>query len=43
VQITRGLADGPGPEVLLHAAWLAVVTAALFAIPVRALRNRLLP
>jgi lipooligosaccharide transport system permease protein len=42
VEVTRGLATGPGPEVLLHAAVLLVVSALLFVIPVRALRNRLL-
>jgi lipooligosaccharide transport system permease protein len=42
VEITRAMATGPGPSVLLHVAWLVVVTAALFVIPVRALRSRLL-
>jgi lipooligosaccharide transport system permease protein len=44
VEITRGMATGPnGLQILLHAAWLAVVTAALFPIPVRALRAKLVP
>jgi lipooligosaccharide transport system permease protein len=44
VQITRGMATGPdGLQIMLHAAWLAVVTAALFPIPVRALRAKLVP
>ena len=42
VEVTRGLATGPGPDVLIHAAVLLVVSALLFVIPVRALRNRLL-
>lgn len=42
VEITRGLAGGPGADVLLHAAVLALGGAALFYVPVRALRNRLL-
>jgi lipooligosaccharide transport system permease protein len=44
VEITREMANGPdGVEVLVHAAWLAAVSAALFPIPVRALRARLVP
>jgi lipooligosaccharide transport system permease protein len=44
VEITRGLAMGPpGFEVLLHSAWLALVSSALFVIPVRAVRARLVP
>lgn len=43
VEITRGMATGPDAlEILVHGAWLLLVSAALFAIPVRALRNRLL-
>jgi lipooligosaccharide transport system permease protein len=41
VEVTRGMADGPGPIVLLHVAVLLVFSAALFAIPVRAVRRRL--
>ena len=41
VQVTRGLADGPGPIVLVHAGILLAISAALFAIPVRAVRRRL--
>src|SRR5215213_968004 len=44
VEITRGLATGPdGVQILIHTAWLAVVTALLFPIPVQALRARLVP
>jgi lipooligosaccharide transport system permease protein len=44
VEITRGLATGPDAlQILIHTAWLAVVTAILFAVPVRALRARLVP
>jgi hypothetical protein len=35
------MATGPGPMVLVHAAWLVVVSAALFVVPVRAVRRRL--
>lgn len=42
VEITRGMATGPeGLQVLIHAAWLAAASALLFAIPVRAVRARL--
>jgi lipooligosaccharide transport system permease protein len=41
VQVTRGLAGGPGPIVLVHLAVLLAISAALFAIPVRAVRRRL--
>ena len=42
VQITRGLVLGPDAlSVLGNAAWLLAVTAALFVIPARALRRRL--
>jgi len=42
VEITRGLATGPEAlSILAHSAWLAVVSLALFYVPVRALRNRL--
>src|SRR5215204_3933676 len=42
VEITRGLATGPElVSVVQNAAWLAVVTALLFTIPVRALRKKL--
>ena len=44
VEITRGMATGPdGVQILIHTAWLAVVTALLFPIPVRAIRARLVP
>jgi hypothetical protein len=42
VEITRGLATGPDAfEIFVHTAWLVVVSAALFYVPVRALRSRL--
>lgn len=42
VETTRGLILGPdGVAIAGHAAWLTVVTVALFAIPVRAMRRRL--
>jgi lipooligosaccharide transport system permease protein len=42
VEITRGMATGPdGLEILINAAWLLVVSVALFYVPVRALRSRL--
>jgi lipooligosaccharide transport system permease protein len=41
VEVTRGMATGPGPIVLVHLAVLLAMSAALFAIPVRALRRRL--
>jgi lipooligosaccharide transport system permease protein len=44
VEITRGMATGPqASQILIHVAWLAVVTAALFPVPVRALRAKLVP
>ena len=44
VEITRGLATGPDAlQVLIHTVWLLVVSAALFTIPVRALRAKLVP
>ena len=44
VEITRGMATGPdAAQILIHTAWLAVVTVILFPIPVRALRARLVP
>jgi lipooligosaccharide transport system permease protein len=44
VEITRGLATGPEAlQILLHTAWLVVVSAALFTIPVRAIRAKLVP
>ena len=44
VEITRGMATGPdGLQILIHSAWLLAVSAALFPIPVRALRARLVP
>ena len=41
VEVTRAMAAGPGVDVLLHLGTLALVSAALFAIPVRAVRRRL--
>jgi lipooligosaccharide transport system permease protein len=41
VEVTRGLANGPGPMVLVHLAVLLAISAALFVIPVRAVRRRL--
>jgi len=41
VQVTRGMATGPEPIIFLHLAWLLAVSAVLFAIPVRAVRRRL--
>jgi lipooligosaccharide transport system permease protein len=42
VEITRGMATGPDALAILgHTAWLAVVAALLFVIPVRAVRARL--
>jgi lipooligosaccharide transport system permease protein len=42
VEITRGLATGPEFwSIVGNATWLAVVSAALFTIPVRALRKKL--
>jgi lipooligosaccharide transport system permease protein len=41
VEVTRGLAAGPEPIVLLHLAVLLAISAALFVIPVRAVRRRL--
>jgi lipooligosaccharide transport system permease protein len=44
VEVTRGMATGPdGVQILIHTAWLAAVSAALFPIPVRALRAKLVP
>ena len=44
VEITRGMATGPeAVPILINSAWLVVVTALLFPIPVRALRARLVP
>jgi lipooligosaccharide transport system permease protein len=43
VEITRGLATGPqAAQIAIHTVWLLVVSLALFPIPVRALRRRLL-
>jgi lipooligosaccharide transport system permease protein len=43
VEITRGLATGPEAlQIAIHTAWLLVVSAALFTVPVRALRVKLL-
>jgi len=42
VEITRGLATGPEAIwILVHSLWLAAVTVLLFAVPVRALRAKL--
>jgi lipooligosaccharide transport system permease protein len=44
VEITRGLATGPEVvSIAVNAAWLAAVSIALFVVPVRALRRKLLP
>jgi lipooligosaccharide transport system permease protein len=44
VEVTRGLATGPEAlQILIHTGWLLVVSVALFSIPVRALRARLVP
>lgn len=44
VEITRGMATGPDAlQILIHTAWLALVSAALFVVPVRALRAKLVP
>jgi hypothetical protein len=44
VEITRGMATGPDAvQLLIHSAWLATVSALLFAIPVRAMRAKLVP
>jgi lipooligosaccharide transport system permease protein len=43
VEITRGMATGPEAlPILAHTAWLTAVSVALFVVPVRALRSRLL-
>ncbi len=43
VEITRGLATGPDAvSILINTLWLVVVSAGLFYVPVRALRNRLM-
>jgi lipooligosaccharide transport system permease protein len=41
VEVTRGLAEGPEPIVLLHLGVLLALSAAVFVIPVRAVRRRL--
>jgi lipooligosaccharide transport system permease protein len=41
VELSRGLARAPDPSLLLDALWLAVVTAALFVVPVWGMRRRL--
>ncbi len=43
VALCRGLAQGPEPGLVLDALWLAVAVVALFAVPVRGLRRRLVP
>lgn len=44
VGISRGLATGPQATAIAgHAVWLAVVTAAVFVIPVRQMTRRLVP
>jgi lipooligosaccharide transport system permease protein len=44
VEITRGMATGPEALwIFVHSAWLLAVSALLFTIPVRAVRNRLVP
>jgi len=43
VEITRGLATGPEAlQIAIHSGWLLAVSAALFTVPVRALRVKLL-
>ena len=41
VQVTRGLANGPNAMVLVHLAILLAISVALFVVPVRAVRRRL--
>jgi lipooligosaccharide transport system permease protein len=41
VEVTRGLANGPEPIVLVHLGILLAISVVLFAIPVRAVRRRL--
>jgi lipooligosaccharide transport system permease protein len=41
VAVTRGLATGPGPIVLLHLAILLAISVGLFVVPVDAVRKRL--
>lgn len=41
VNITRGLATGPSPEILVDVAWILVFTALLALIPIRLMRRRL--
>jgi lipooligosaccharide transport system permease protein len=41
VEVTRGLATGPHPIVLIHVAILIAFSVALFPVPVRAVRRRL--
>jgi len=41
VEVTRGLANGPGPMVLVHLGILLAISVSLFVIPVRAVRRRL--
>jgi lipooligosaccharide transport system permease protein len=44
VEISRGMANGPdGLQIVIHCAWLVAVSAALFTVPVRALRAKLVP
>ena len=41
VEVTRGLATGPHPIILLHLGILLAISAGLFVVPVRAVRRRL--
>jgi lipooligosaccharide transport system permease protein len=41
VEVTRGLANGPETIVLVHLGILLAISVVLFAIPVRAVRRRL--
>ena len=41
VEVTRGLANGPHPIILVHLGILLAISAALFVVPVRAVRRRL--
>jgi lipooligosaccharide transport system permease protein len=42
VNVTRGLATGPSPEILVDLAWIVVFTAALAMLPVHLMRKRLI-
>jgi lipooligosaccharide transport system permease protein len=42
VNVTRALATGPSPEILVDVAWIVIFTAALAMLPVRLMRRRLI-